>query len=319
MQTEQQNILERIKIARGSAEPKPEPTAKPEAVNVSEADAEPADEVTEEVNTDKVAAEVEESEGSEAIQTLEHDDDEDLYVEYKGREINLKDVEQWEKGNLRQSDYTRKTQELADSRKELEAKSQEIESKASKLSEQLATLEAMVSEETLTSEELKEMREYDPEEYIKYTEKQSKRKEFLAEAKKNAKPQVNVQEEQARLIKSNPHWLDNGKPTEAYKKDMDALTKYYNDNGFTQSQVDAVNTNALLAQAVIEAARAKSLNNKNAAIEKRVRAAPVTTKPRSQITNSVTTEIEKMKAQVKKSGRPEDFVKLRKLQRQLNN
>ena len=100
---------------------------------------------------------------------------------------------------------------------------------------------------------------------------------------------------------------------------MEALTSYYTDNGFTQEQVNAVNGNALIAQAVIEAARAKTMGNKNAAIEKRVRKAPVTTKPKTQVNNGLKTDIEKLTTQVKKSGRPEDFVKLRKLQRQLQS
>lgn len=47
-----------------------------------------------------------------------------------GTEATLAEIEEWRKGNLRQSDYTRKTQELAATRKELETHQAEITQKA---------------------------------------------------------------------------------------------------------------------------------------------------------------------------------------------
>jgi len=322
MQTAEQQILERISISRGNTEPEQSaPTENTEAVNVSE-DA-PVEDVVEagaQAN-EEVTTEIEEPAETQNEQVTTGNEEEDLYVEYKGREINLKDIDEWEQGHLRQADYTRKTQELADSRKDFEAEQEGLNGKQSKLSEQLLTLEAMIAEDELSSEALTELREYEPEQYIKHLEKQSKRKEFLKEAKVNATPkqEVNTQDEQAKLVSANPQWISGGKATEAYTKDMDALTSYYSDNNFTQSQVDAVNGNALIAQAVIEAARARTLGKTNAAIEKRVRKAPVSTRPKAQAGNKQNDQIKKVEADLKKFGRNEDFVKLRKLKRQLNN
>jgi hypothetical protein len=100
---------------------------------------------------------------------------------------------------------------------------------------------------------------------------------------------------------------------------MSALSNYYTDTGFTQAEMDAVNGNALLAQAVIEAARAKALGKNNAAIEKRVRKAPVSTRPKAQTQNKQTTEIKNLEAELKRTGNPQLFVKLRKLKRQLKH
>ena len=322
MQTAEQSIIERIKLSRGTTEPSPEaPTENTEVVNVSE-DA-PIEEVVEtgaQANEEATST-IEEPAETQIEQATTDNEDEDLYVEYKGREINLKDIDEWEQGHLRQADYTRKTQEFADSRKAYEAEQEGFTGKQSKLTEQLLTLEAMIAEDELSSEALTELREYEPEQYIKHLEKQSKRKDFLKEAKSNAAPKstVNVQEEQATLVRANPQWLNDGKATEAYTKDMDALTNYYADNGFSQSQVDAVNGNALIAQAVIEAARAKSLGKTNAAIDKRVRKAPVITRPKAQAGNRQHDEIKKIEAELKRTGDAQLFVKLRKLKRQLNN
>lgn len=322
MQTADQQIIERIKLSRGTTEPSTEaPTENTEVVNVSE-DA-PIETVVEpEVLTNETTtAEIEEPAEAQTEQATTDNEDEDLYVEYKGREINLKDIDEWEQGHLRQADYTRKTQELADSRKHFETEQEGFTGKQSKLSEQLLTLEAMIAEDDISDEALTELREYEPEQYIKHLEKQSKRKEFLKEAKVNATPKstVNVQEEQSKLIAANPQWVSSGKATEAYTKDMDALTSYYTDNGFSQSQVDAVNSNSLIANAVIQAARASKLGKTNAAIEKRVRKAPVSTKPKAQAGNKQHDEIKKLESQLRKFGRNDDFVKLRKLKRQLNN
>ena len=322
MQTAEQSIIERIKLSRGTTEPEQSaPTENTEVVNVSE-DA-PVNDVVEPeaIANEEVTPAIEEPAETQTEQATTDNEDEDLYVEYKGREINLKDIDEWEQGHLRQADYTRKTQELADSRKDFEAEQEGFSGKQSKLSEQLLTLEAIIAEDELSSEALTELREYEPEQYIKHLEKQSKRKEFLKEAKVNATPKstVNTQDEQAKLVSANPQWISGGKATEAYTKDMDALTSYYSDNNFTQSQVDAVNGNALIAQAVIEAARARTLGKTNAAIEKRVRKAPVSTRPKAQAGNKQHDDIKKAKALAVKTGKPEDFVKLRRLQKQLNN
>ena len=316
MATEQQEILERIKVSRGTTEPaKAEPTESIEAVDVLE-DSAPVEEVEEaEVLTNEdTTAEIEESATEEEAQDAETDL---FYYDIDGEEVSSDQLREWKSNGLMQADYTRKTQELADSRKQFEAEREDFTSKQSKLSEQLATLEAMINEDSLTDEQIQEMREYEPEKYIEHIEKQGKRKEFLKEAKKNASPtsNVNVQEEQAKLIKANPQWLSDGKATEAYTKDMESLTKYYDDNGFTQEQVNTINQSALLAQAVIDAARFKASNTKKAVVEKRVRKAPVSTKPRAQATNAQTDEIKKLKAELTRTGDAKLFQKLRQLQR----
>ena len=135
MQTPEQTILERIKVSRGTSEPVTAPTENLEVVNVSEDT--PVEEVVEpEAYANETAtSEIEESEQEESAQATHESEDEDLYVDYKGREINLKDVEQWEQGHLRQADYTRKTQELADNRKDFEDMQTSFTAKESELSE----------------------------------------------------------------------------------------------------------------------------------------------------------------------------------------
>ena len=316
MDAAEQAYLEKRKAAR-TGQDSQEQTEPVEAVDVLD-DSAPIEEVAEAVNED-VTTEIEES---EIIETTEDSDLEDLFADYNGQEINLKEAVEWKKSyedkKSMQADYTRKSQANAEERKAIDTERKQLNSDRAKLSEQLATLEAMVSEDSLSDEQIAEMREYEPEQYINHIEKQQKRKEFLKGAKSNANPVVDTQAEQAKLIANNPQWLNDGKATEAYQDDMTALNSYYNDNGFTQDQVDVINTNSLLAQAVIDAARYKATNTKKAVVEKRVRKAPVSTKPRAQTTNAATEKVKALKARAK-NGDAKAFAELRQLQRQKGN
>lgn len=314
MEAAEQAYLAKRKEARNGTDSVEQP--KPvEAVDVLE-DSAPIEDVEESevITNEESTPEIEESAAEEEAQDAETDL---FYYDIDGEEVSSEQIKEWKSNGLMQADYTRKTQELAESRKEIEAQREQVASEKAKLSEYLATLEVMVKEDSLTDEQVQEMREYEPEKYIEYIEKQAKRKELLKEAKKNAAPanNVNVQEEQAKLIKANPQWLDNGKATEAYQQDMDALTKYYDDNGFTQEQVNLVNQSALLAQAVIDAARFKARDVKKALVEKRVRKAPVSTKPRAQATNAMTEKMKALRAKAQ-SGDAKAFAELRRLQRE---
>lgn len=307
-----QSILERIKVSRGTSEPaQAEPTESAEVVNVSE---DAPIEYAEEVET---VDDVEESAPIESESVTANDEEEDLYVDYKGREINLKDIEEWEQGHLRQADYTRKTQELAQSRKDFDAKQEAISKRESELNDKLLMLEAMVNEDKLTAEEIAELREYEPEEYIKYIEKQSKRAEFLKQAKTAPYSQsFNAEEERAKLWNANPSWMDNGKQTKAYESDMNLLNSYMTEQGYTQAEVSSFRANHF--NTMLDAARYKALNNKNVALSKQVRKAPVTTKPKASATG-IQTALDKAQKAFNQKPSVENGVALRKAKRLANN
>lgn len=297
------------------------PSEQPEVkdvVNVSEDT--PVNDVveTEARANEEITQEAEESETNEAEQATTPDTDEDLYVEYKGREINLRDVEEWEQGHLRQSDYTRKTQELSDSRKAFDTQQQEYSTKYTELDAKLAQLNAMIDEDTPTADELAEWREYEPDKLLDYQDKQAKRKELL-EASKSLKPTSNVdaQAEQNKLWQANPAWQDNGKQTKAFTDDMTLTQNYALKNGYSNEELSSL-TSAHHFQTLINAAKYEALSKSNASIEKRVRKAPVSTRPKAQTKSHITTDIAAAKAKFKKTGSNDDYVKLRQLERQFN-
>ena len=220
---------------------------------------------------------------------------------------------------LRQSDYTRKTQELADNRKDFESKEQALTAKESELNDKLLTIEAMLKEDTKTAEEVAEMREYEPDEYIKYIEKQAKLKDFVNSAK-TATPKTNVDMNKvsADLFAAHPEWMENGKQSKQFIDDTNLMTKYAESRGIGQNELAGFD--ARHYEIILDAARYKSRSASNAAIEKQVRKAPVSTRPRS-LAQGVGTDLDKAKKAFKLNPTDKNAVALRKAQtkqRQLN-
>ncbi len=317
-QTSEADLVQRISRARGTSEPELAPTENLEVVDVSEDEApeEPVVEEEAQAETDDTA-ESEELEATSDETVATSDEGEDLYVEYEGREINLKDIAEWEQGHLRQSDYTRKTQEVAESRKALEADQAKLADKQQALNASLAELEAILAEETLTSDKIAELREYEPEEYIKYQEKIAKRKEIVAKARDQApNSSIDTEEEGRVLHAAHPEWVADGKFTDAYSKDMAAISEAGKALGYSDAELQGINQ-ARHFEALILAGRAIKSSRSNAAIEKKVRKAPVTTKPRAATSSNLQTQIKQAQARLKETGSTDDAVKLRQLKRQL--
>ena len=312
--TSEADILKRISLARGTSEPEQAPTEEPEAVDVSSEEEAPEDLESAPLET----SEPEELDEPEESISVSEDVEEDLYVDYKGREINLKDVEEWEQGHLRQADYTRKTQELSEQRKAFDAEREEFTAKQAKLNDKMATLEAMIAEDTLTDEQLAEMREYEPEKYIAHQEKMSKRKDLLKAKTEANTSNVDIQKEQQLLLQNNPEWFENGQVTKAYEEDLRVMQDFGLNAGFTADELQGFNT-ARMYEVLKKAAKYDQLSKKNSAIEKKVRKAPVSTKPRKAAQPSIIDAIKKQEALVKRHGREADFVKLRQLKRQLQD
>ncbi len=317
MKTADQAYLAERKQARVAQESIIDQPENTEAVDVSE-DA-PVDEVieTEAQANEEVTTETEEpAEETPEVEATEEDTDL-LYYDIDGEEVSSKQLSEWKSDGLKQADYTRKTQELSDSRKDFEAEVDAFKDKQSKFDSHIATLEAMISEDVLSDEDLKELREYEPEKYIEYTEKMSSRKEFIDKNKSTKTDGVkfDANAEKTKFWDNNPNWVKEGIKTKVFASDMKAIQIYADTNGYTNDDFSAFKANEW--QTLLDAAKYKALNNKNAAIEKKVRKAPVTTKPRAKANNSMQSEIDIVQKRFNKTGSDKDFLLLRKLQRQL--
>jgi len=318
--SDEQSILERITAVRSGAEPIVEPTAPTEAVDVSSdetlAQDETEVEATEPVGEIDVEAEAKEPESELTETALEPDEDDDLYVTVGDREISIKDIKEMEQGQLRQSDYTRKTQALADDRKEFDAKKTEADQLRQMLSDQTAQLAAILEQETLSQEEIQDLREYDADGYLKYQDKMTERYKLLEQSKQVAPSNVDISSERDKLWNANPAWLDNGKETDTFRSDMEMMQGYATNAGYSDEELVGVNQFHHY-QTLLNAARWEKSQKSNASIAKKVRKAPVTTKPKQAQASSIQTQLEKAKARLKATGKAEDAVKVRQLTRKL--
>ncbi len=315
METSEALTLKRISIARGNAEPEQAPTEAPEAVDVSaETPEEPEQAVeVEETTTEAATQDETEEEVSQEVPKSDNPDEEELYVTIGDREVSLSEVGEWEQGNLRQADYTRKTQELAEQRKTFEVEREDNTTQHKQLAERIATLDAIIAEDTLSAEALKDLREDYPEEYITYQEKIAKRKETLGKAK-DVQPvnNVDVEAERSKLWAANPSWMKDGVQTDAFTNDMTVLKTYALGIGYSDQELAGL-SHAHHFQTLMDAAKYQALSKKNASIEKKVRKAPVTTKPRAGAKSTIVTQIEKAQAEHKRFGTTQTAAKLRQL------
>lgn len=229
---------------------------------------------------DSEVEETEESEESEADDDAD-ETEEELYLELDGEEVSLDEVKKWRDGHMMQADYTRKTMELADQRKKLEGVLSEAETYKQQASDALAELQAAI--ELDESVNLSEMRDYDPDGYIKHTESLAKRKE-LAEKYKQALTgstvsQEELQSERQKLMKVFPSWYDDkGTPTKDMENAAKMLQEYWKSAGYSDSDVSRM-VRARDIETSLKAAKYDALQKKTKEVVKKTKKAALVTKP----------------------------------------
>lgn len=304
----QDQFLERIKAARAPIEDSQE---QPEAIETQDAEQEPS-----EVDLlDNSSDEPELVESDEP--KLTENDSEDLYVEFNGREISLKDIHEWEQGYLRQSDYTRKTQAAAEKSKALESEIESVSSMKSELESTIEALNKMISVDE-SSIDWDELREYDPSEYLKKKEELEAKRKARDEAKSSlgrASQSLGEKEAQAiqsELISMNPHWIKNNQATDEYQKDMSVVNDYLTRNGFTQEDQNAIRS-AKQWQAIIDAAKYHAGKAKVETVKAKAKKAPIVTKPKGASMSNAQREVKAAQERHNKEKSVHSAVNLRKV------
>jgi hypothetical protein len=284
-----------------------------DVVDVSK-DAEP-----EEAEQPEVAeVEAEESEVAEVEETTNEDDADELFYDVDGEEVSASVIKSWKSGHLMHSDYTRKTQAHAEEVTKFKSQQEAFKAKEQQLDEKLAEFEAVMGEDSVSADDLAEMREYEPDKYINYVEKKQKREKLLSESKALAtKQSSNFEEEYGNFAKSQDGWLDGQKPTDKCKAEIEVMTAYADANGFTKDDVSGFKSQHF--KALLDAARYNAGKTKADVMAKKVRKAPPITKPRQQGTTTIQSEIKAAEAKFKQTGTVDDAVKLARLKRQLKN
>lgn len=225
----------------------PEVDAQPEtptAETASEAQPEEVEATTEDGNDP--APEV------DADAEPEPEPEQQLYtVKVNGEERQVT-LDELRTGHMLHADYSRKTQEVAQQRKELEAARTEQLEKGQQQIDQLGYLTSTLVDQITQVEQntnWDELRDLDPAEYAARRETIRDRKEKLQEAyqayqqhqqlvsqRQREEMQQTVQEEQMRLVASVPEWSDEGRrATETAK-----LRDYLASSGFSDDEISTV-------------------------------------------------------------------------------
>ena len=256
-------------------------------------DEEVVDEPEAEAEEVEVEAEAEDSD-SEDIDDVEGDEEEETeeVVEEPSTEpthrIRVGDEEidvplsELTNSYMRQSDYTRKTQQVAEQRKAAEAELANVQAQRKNYADQLEVLEQSLNQGEPTQEYWEQLYTEDPLEYTRQkdlardrkdalaqvaVEKQRVHEEHLAELQTAAQKDLAVQHERMREL--IPEWLNE----EVAAKEKNDVVTYAQRQGFTPEELQGVSDARAVAM-IRKAYLYDELMSKKPAAAKKTKAAP---------------------------------------------
>jgi len=279
--------------------------------------------IEEEVIEDDEIVEDEVEEDAEELQEDQVEEEESeqpqLYtikVDGEDTEVTLEELQN---GYSRQRDYTRKTQELAEQRKAIEAQQQEVSQKDAIYSQLLPRMEATLKGELENEPDWNTLYEADPIAYVRekdvWNEKKQKLQAVQAEAQRvqqesqveqQKKLQQFVEYGNKQLLDQIPEWQDN----EVASKEKMSIRDYgVNVLGYTPQEMDSVYDyrvllglrNAWLQHKTQQATKVKPTEKK---------AAARTARPGTSNVPKSTTPVKKARQRLAKTGKVQDAAKL---------
>ena len=240
------SAVDSLLVAEAPAEetpPQPEVVAETEEVEVEAA------EETEEAEDILQADESEEDEteaAEEAEEVVEAVEPQTYRVRVGDDEVDLT-LDELQSGYMRQSDYTRKTQQVAEGRKQAEAELQALEAQRQSYAEQLAAVEAALQQSEPSEEYWTHLQENDPIEFLSQKEAYRSRQDALALAKTEkervqqeqmaayeAQAQERLKQEGQKLLEAIPEWRD----PDTMQREKNAVYTYANRHlGFSPEEL----------------------------------------------------------------------------------
>lgn len=239
-----------------------------------------------------------------------------IKVDGQDTEVTLEELQN---GYSRQRDYTRKTQELAEQRKAIEAQQQEVSQKDAIYSQLLPRMESTLKGELENEPDWNALYEADPIAYVRekdvWNEKKQKLQAVQAESKR-IQEESNVEQQkkfqqfveygQQQLLNLIPEWQDN----KIASREKTAIKDYaMNVLGYTQQEIDAVYDyrqliglrNGWLYNKTQQATKVKPTEKK---------AAARTARPGTSNVPKSTTPVKRAKQRLAKTGKVQDAAKL---------
>ena len=226
--------------------------------------------------------------------------DKDVEFELLSDDFDLSEVP---KALMMEADYRKKTSEVSQSRKEIEAQKAEIDKKLGELAQ---SLEFEVT--NFDSPEMIEMKEQDPEQYWSHVDKvKTKAQQYRDWQQKRidesqAEQRKVIEKEMAKYSESIPEWLDDG----VKKSDMQKMGKTLLQSGFNEQEIGAFYDHRLMSL-IRKAALYDELKSQNLEA-KRVVKAPKSVTPSGKQTESdqAKSAQQKSRDRLKQTGRISD-------------
>ena len=187
-------------------------------------------------------------EHEEAAEEIEGEESEVEVFQVGGKEYTVEDIEELEKGSLRQSDYTKKTMALAEDHRTVKARLTELD-------DSIGALESLLDIDESALDDLLE--DGDTEEYASQQKLiKQRRKQIEAAKAKRLGAQADLQARESQLlVDSLPEWGDPADGEKTKKADIDAAMKYAESIGHTNETLSNISDHRIL-RSLIDAGRA---------------------------------------------------------------
>lgn len=219
----------------------------------------------------------------EAVEAVEENPGDEVYrVRIGDDEVDLT-LEELRLGYMRQGDYTRKTQQVAEGRKQAEAELEALQAQRSSYANQLAQLETALSQSEPTQEYWNALEAEDPIEFVKQREAMRDRRDALAQVQSEqqrvqaeqhqqlqAQAQERLAQETGKLLDVIPEWRD----AEVATKQKNAVYTYAQRHlGFSEQELSQVSDHRAV-NALRKAYLYDELMKQKPAATKKTKAAP---------------------------------------------
>ena len=265
------------------------------------------------VQDDELSDETTEEQSEEGEETEEEEKPAEVYtVKVDGKEVEVT-LDELQKGYSRTQDYTRKTQQIAETRKAVEAEASAIRAEREQYAQLLGALKQQL-ESTEAPVDMDRLYNEDPIEWVRQSEVMRQKQDKLAaiQSEQQRLSQLTAQQraqemqahlatQQEALIQAVPEWKDS-KKAQAEKA---LLVEFGKKIGFSDDELKNVYDHRAVI-ALRKAALYDQMMSKRGQIKPVVNNGPRTAKPSAAGRVSTTTESTRAKQRLAKSGRVND-------------
>ena len=292
----EQELVDKMRANRTANDPDlPEATGGTEEVEAN-ADTSTDEELDYSQEFDELESE---REGNDPQELEEEQDTPTTYtVKVDGEELEV-NVDELRSGYQRDKDYRKKTMDLAEQRKEFEAKDATLIVKLEELSSFIEQKEESIDWENL--------RDTDTAEYIKQRELQKARQELLTK-ETSEREEANTEKSKARQgeeIKMLMGAMGDKWDEKQQGKDFDSAYDYLKQVGISQDEINKVLDHRIW-QVFFDAAKYDRLRTAKTKVKKQVRDAPKSVKPGQRRTATSQTEFDKAAQTLRDGGKMDE-------------